>query len=149
MDVEPTRFQLRLALLALVLVFLLLAIGAFSNGLWVFLQGRFWNDIVHRVGGPMSFRFYMQPTMAVLAALLDARRRAKAQAGGQRATPASHLRDSFIGSARILLLGLVIDIIYQWKELQQFYPGEAVVIAIGLAFVPYLLCRALTYKSWN
>lgn len=147
MDVEPTRFQLRLALLALVLVLLLLVIGAFSNGLLAFVQGRFWSDIVHRAGGPLSFRFYMQPTMAVLAALLDARRRSKAQSGGEQATLKSHLRESFIGSARILLLGLVIDMIYQWKELQQFYPGEAVVIAIGLAFVPYLLCRALTYKS--
>jgi hypothetical protein len=34
-----------------------------------------------------------------------------------------------------------MDIIYQWKELDTFYPVQSVVIAILLAFVPYLLLR--------
>jgi hypothetical protein len=34
-----------------------------------------------------------------------------------------------------------MDVIYQWRELDTFYPGQAAVIAILLAFVPYLVFR--------
>jgi hypothetical protein len=34
-----------------------------------------------------------------------------------------------------------MDVIYQWLEFKTFYPGQAAVIAILLAFVPYLLLR--------
>ena len=37
--------------------------------------------------------------------------------------------------------GIGMDVIYQLKELGSFYPGEAVIIALVLAFVPYLLLR--------
>ena len=40
-----------------------------------------------------------------------------------------------------MLLGIGMDTIYQIKEFGTFYPGEAVLIAIALAFVPYLLLR--------
>ena len=32
---------------------------------------RFWSDIADRVQGPMTFRFYLQPTMALIAAIPD------------------------------------------------------------------------------
>jgi hypothetical protein len=34
-----------------------------------------------------------------------------------------------------------MDAIYQWIVLKTFYPGEAVIVAIGLAFFPYRLLR--------
>ena len=34
-----------------------------------------------------------------------------------------------------------MDAIYQLKVFGTFYPGEAVIIALVLAFVPYLLIR--------
>jgi hypothetical protein len=34
-----------------------------------------------------------------------------------------------------------MDAIYQWIVLKTFYPGEAVIVAIALAFFPYLLLR--------
>ena len=51
------------------------------------------------------------------------------------------LWEGILSTARILILGVAIDIIYQWKELDTFYPIQAAVIAILLAFVPYLLLR--------
>jgi hypothetical protein len=32
-----------------------------------------------------------------------------------------------------------MDAIYEWIVLKTFYPGEAVIVAIALAFLPYLL----------
>ena len=34
-----------------------------------------------------------------------------------------------------------MDIIYQWRVLDTFYPGQSAVIAILLAFIPYVLLR--------
>ena len=46
-----------------------------------------------------------------------------------------------MSTARILILGVVMDVIYQLVFLGEFYPGEAAVIAVLLAFVPYALLR--------
>jgi hypothetical protein len=51
------------------------------------------------------------------------------------------LSEAFISTGRILLLGLVMDSIYQITVLKSFYPGEMVVITLALALVPYLLLR--------
>jgi hypothetical protein len=44
-------------------------------------------------------------------------------------------------TARIILLGLVMDAIYQGIVLRRFYPGEAVIVALLFAFVPYVIMR--------
>ena len=62
---------------------------------------RFWDDIVDRVHGPMTFRFFLQPTMAALAALPDGIRDARARtqvvlldgAVGHRTQRAARLRE--------------------------------------------------------
>jgi hypothetical protein len=51
------------------------------------------------------------------------------------------LWEGIISTARILILGVVMDTVYQWLVLKTFYPGQAAVIAVLLAFVPYLLLR--------
>ena len=44
-------------------------------------------------------------------------------------------------TARIILLGVVMDVIYQFIVLTTFYPVEALIVALLFAFVPYLLIR--------
>ena len=53
------------------------------------------------------------------------------------------LNEALIATARIILLGLAMDTIYQFIEFETFHPAEAVIIALLLAFVPYLLLRGL------
>ena len=53
----------------------------------------------------------------------------------------TRLREGLNATARIILLGIVMDAMYQLIVLGRFYPGEAVIIALVLAFVPYLLIR--------
>ena len=48
---------------------------------------------------------------------------------------------AIIATARILILGIVMDLIYQLVFLGEFHPAEAALIAILLAFVPYALLR--------
>jgi hypothetical protein len=51
------------------------------------------------------------------------------------------LNEGLNATARIILLGLVMDMIYQGIVLRQFYPGEAVIVALPFAYVPYVIMR--------
>ena len=56
------------------------------------------------------------------------------------------LREGLNATARIILLGLVMDVIYQLLVLKTFYPNEALVVALLLAFVPYVIIRGLVLR---
>jgi hypothetical protein len=54
---------------------------------------------------------------------------------------AQRLNEGLNATARIILLGLVMDMIYQAIVLGQFYPAEAVIVALLFAFIPYVIIR--------
>ncbi len=147
----PSRSQIVQAQLAVGLLLVLGVLAVAWYGVSFESLGRLWRDILDRPGGPMTFRFILQPTMALIAAVRDGVRDARlgrrpyiwALIHGVRdpAGRAGRLWEGFVATARILLLGIVMDVIYQWRELDTFYPGQAAVIAILLAFVPYLVFR--------
>jgi hypothetical protein len=148
MEETASRSQILLAKLAVILLIGLLILGTIWYGLSADVHKRLWHNILDRPGGPMTFRFVLQPTMAALAALHDGLKDARTGRSpylwtiltdGERR--AGRLREGLIATARIILLGLGMDAIYQYTVLKTFYPGEMVVIAILLAFVPYLLLR--------
>jgi hypothetical protein len=129
----------------------LLIIGLVTHGLSLEVNQRFWGDMFARVGGPMTFRFFLQPTMAAIAALHDGIKDARGghksffwAAWFDRSQPTGRLREGLTSVARVLLLGICMDVIYQFKELDTFYPAEAAVVAILLAVVPYFIFRWIT-----
>ncbi|CCB66835.1 MULTISPECIES: hypothetical protein [unclassified Hyphomicrobium] len=126
----------------------LILLGLFWYGVSGEVFKRQWQDFTGRPSGPMSFRFILQPTMAMMAALHDGINDARLGRSPYFWTVLTNaqkrpgrLREGIISTARIVLLGLVMDAIYQFKVLGTFYPAEAVIIAVVLAFVPYLLIR--------
>jgi hypothetical protein len=48
-----------------------------------------------------------------------------------------------IATARIILLGIAMDLLYQLLVFDTFFPAEALIIAVLLAHVPYLVVRVL------
>lgn len=56
---------------------------------------------------------------------------------------AGRLQEAVIATARIMLLGLIMDGIYQFIVLKTFHPAEAVIISLLLAFLPYVVLRGL------
>jgi hypothetical protein len=46
-----------------------------------------------------------------------------------------------LSTAKILILGVVMDVVYQLAFLGEFFPAEAAIIAVLLAFIPYALLR--------
>jgi hypothetical protein len=147
----PSKAQVLQAQVASLLVLGLLALGVAWYGVTDESLGRLWTDILDRPGGPMTFRFILQPAMAMIAALRDGFHDARlgrrpyiwALIHGVRDSQgrSGRLWEGIVSTARILILGVVMDIIYQWKVLDTFYPGQSAVIAILLAFIPYVLLR--------
>jgi hypothetical protein len=139
MEQAPSKTQILLARLVIVLLIAFTAAGVLWYGLSEEVRHRVWAQLIERPGGPMTFRFILQPCMAAIAALRDGVNDAKS-----RRSPyfwALGLYQGLISTARVILLGLCMDAIYQWIVLKTFYPVEAVIVAIGLAFFPYLLLR--------
>jgi hypothetical protein len=96
----------------------------------------------------MSFRLICQPLIAmafaVRAGLRDARVgrppylwSAIADAGERH----NLVHDGWRDVARIFILAVALDAVYQYRELHWFYPGEALTVAAALAIVPYALLR--------
>jgi hypothetical protein len=56
---------------------------------------------------------------------------------------AGRLSEGLISSARIVLLGLGMDLIYQVKVLKPFYLAEALMVTSPLVIIPYFLFRWL------
>jgi hypothetical protein len=99
----------------------------------------------------MTFRFILQPAMAIVAALRDGIGDARlgrtpyfwGLVHGVRSVEGrrGRLWEGIVSTARILILGVVMDTVYQWLVFRTFYPGQAAVIAVLLAFLPYVLLR--------
>jgi hypothetical protein len=144
----PSRVATAMTWLAVFLSAGLTVLGIYWYGLSTEVHQRFWSDIVDRVHGPMTFRFYLQPLMAAIAALLDGLRDVREGhrsffwcQHGDTDTRKGRLREGLTSTARVVLLGLSMDAIYQFRVLDRFYPAEAVMMALLLAVVPYFVFR--------
>ena len=143
-----TRSQIVLAWLVVIIAAVFIVLGIFWHGVSAEVFQRIWQDMVDRPGGPMTFRFILQPVMAAIAALYDGL--ADARTGRSpyfwtiltsSAKRSGRLREGLLSTARVILLGLGMDAIYQYVVLKTFYPAETVIIALLLAFIPYLILR--------
>lgn len=143
-----TRTQLLLAQLAGALIIIFALAGLLIYGASSEVWNRIFTSIVERPGGPMTFRFILQPVMASILAIIDGVRDARSGAPPYfwslvtgSVPRADRLYDGIIATSRVLLLGLVMDVAYQLIVFNTFFPGEAAIIAVLLAFVPYLVLR--------
>ncbi|MCP9819801.1 hypothetical protein KBZ18_09875 [Synechococcus sp. Cruz-9H2] len=145
---KVSKVKILLARLVLVLSVALVIIGVAMHSLSVSVFERIWQNLLDRPSGPMAFRFVLQPIMVAMMALVDGVKDARSGRNpylwtilsnpGKRS---SRLHEGLISTARVIILGLGMDLIYQWLVFDTFHPAEAVIIAGLLAFVPYLLLR--------
>jgi hypothetical protein len=59
------------------------------------------------------------------------------------------LNEGLNATARIILIALAMDVVYQAIVLKTFYRDQAVIVALLLAFVPYLIIRGLAARVWR
>ncbi len=110
-------------------------------------------NFIGRLDGPLHFRFFAQPLMAILLAVRDGSRDARQGRSpwawmllndpGQR----FHLlADGWRAIWRVFVLALALDVIYQIIEWRTLRPLGALVTAIILAAIPYVVLRGPTNR---
>jgi hypothetical protein len=112
------------------------------------MLGRIWANLIGRIGGPLTFRLVLQPTVAIFFALRagwkDARE-GRAPYGWLILSDPIHRRDllheGWRDVGKVFVVAVIIDLVYQIIELRWFYPEEAMIVAATLALIPYLLLR--------
>jgi hypothetical protein len=112
------------------------------------------SQLLARVSGPMKFRLVLQPAMACFFAIRQGLADAKAGkppyfwsilSNFSRCGPT--VKEGWKDAERIFLLALAMDVVYQLIVLHFVYPGEAIIVGIVLAIVPYLVLRGLVTRA--
>lgn len=114
------------------------------DDLWL----RIADDLAARVSGPMKFRLVLQPLMAAIFAirsgLADARNGRPPYFRALLWDPAHReamMKDGWKSVGRVFILAVAMDVIYQLYVMHFVYPGEAIIVGLILAIVPYLILR--------
>ena len=112
------------------------------------LLSRFWSELVGRFHGPFSFRFVLQPLMALVFAtrdgIVDARQERPPYFWTIFTRPRERwelLREGGKAVARVIALGVLMDVVYQLLIFHRIYAPQLIVIVLALAFLPYVVFR--------
>ena len=111
------------------------------------------HDIYARLDGPLHFRFFLQPAMAIFLAIRDGlkdSREGKAPFFWSMFTDPDHRRElvhnGWKSISKVFIIAVLLDVVYQIIVVRWFYPFETLLVAALLALVPYLLVRGLANR---
>ena len=114
---------------------------------------RGWENLIGRFGGPMSFRFLMQPAVAIIFAIRagvnDARQNKPTFLGCAISNPGSwraRMRQSWKDVGTVFIVALVLDSIYQVVVHSGIFALELLITATVLALIPYMILRDLVAR---
>jgi hypothetical protein len=112
------------------------------------MAARFFQDLAGRLSGPLTARFLIQPAVATTLAVRDGLQDARSGrppyfwAIFTRAEERRRLlREGWSAVAKVFVVAVALDVVYQIMVLEHVFPGEALLVASVLAFLPYLLMR--------
>jgi hypothetical protein len=107
-----------------------------------------WEMLIGRIEGPLTLRLLLQPAIAtffaVRSGLKDARSGRPAYLWKVFTNPAYRyelLHHGWKDVRTVFLMAVLLDSVYQGSEFHWIYLGQAVLVAIILAMVPYVLIR--------
>ena len=127
---------------------------AFDRGGIYLFSHAFLEDIPRRLAGPGRFRFVLQPLIATLLGirngLADARAGRPPYIYGvlfHRDLRGELMRTGFETVVNLVLMGILLDAIFQWVILGVSHPGAALVMGPVLIGGPYALARALSNRA--
>lgn len=115
--------------------------------------GRGWENFVGRSGGPMSFRFILQPAVAIILALRAGMRDARDGRPpflwavlSDRSCRRELMQQGRKDVGNVFIVALVLDSIYQVMVHSSIYALELLFTATTLALVPYVTVRGLVTR---
>ena len=122
------------------------------GGIYLFSRA-FLEDIPKRLAGPGRFRFILQPVMAILLGILgglaDARSGRPPFLYGilfRQDLRGELVRSGFKTVVNLLLMGILLDAVFQWFILGASHPGAALVVGPVLIVLPYAVARAFSNR---
>jgi hypothetical protein len=122
------------------------------GGIYLFSQA-FLEDIPRRLAGPGRFRFVMQPLMAVIFGVLNGLADARAGRLPYIYAMLFHpnlrgdlVKTGFSTIANLMLMGILLDAVFQWVILGVAHPGAALIIGPLLVVTPYVAARSLSNR---
>ena len=105
-------------------------------------------DFIQRLDGPLHFRFFVQPLMAILLAIRDGTRDAREGRSAYLWTVLSDstqrrylIEDGWKGISKVFILACLLDVIYEWIVWRTLTPLQMVLVAALLSVIPYALLR--------
>jgi len=122
------------------------------GGFYIFSQ-EFLDDIPKRLTGPGRFRFVLQPLIAIVLGVLGGL--ADVRAGRppylyalilHRDQRRELVKSGFETVLNLLLMGILLDAIFQRVILGSSHPGAALVVGPVLVVTPYAVARALSNR---
>jgi hypothetical protein len=126
---------------------------AFNRGGFYLFSSAFLEDIPKRLAGPGRFRFVMQPLTAIILGILNGL--ADARAGRppylygvflHRDLRKDLVKTGFSSIVNLLLMGILLDAVFQRIILGAVHPVPALIIGPFLIVGPYAVARALTNR---
>lgn len=124
-----------------------------KGGIYLFSR-EFLEDIPRRITGAGRFRLILQPLIAVIlgtrGGLGDAREGRPPFLAGvlfHRELRGDLLRSGFRTVINLLLMGVLMDSVFQWIILGVSHAGAALVVGPVLILAPYALARALSNRA--
>ncbi len=110
-------------------------------------------NLIGRLSGPMKFRLIVQPLMSAVFAVRDGLKDAREKRPPYFRALFTHpdqrldlLRDGLGSVGKVFVIAIIIDLVEQFIVSRWFYPGEALLVAFVLAFIPYLLIRGVVNR---
>jgi hypothetical protein len=154
----PTKRRVTVILAGLTLVVLVASVPGslrdiLDRGGFYLFSREFLDDIPKRLTGPGRFRFVLQPLMAIVLGVVGGL--ADARAGRPpylyalilRRDQCRELMKSGLETVvNLLLMGVLLDAIFQWVILGSSHPGAALVVGPVLIVLPYAAARALANR---
>ena len=117
---------------------------------------RAFGDLIGRIHGPMNVRIYIQTLVAAVLAVRAGLR--DATEGNSPflwalARDAEHRRQLMYSLwkdvGKVFAAAIVLDVVYQIRQLHTVYPGEVIVVALLLAVIPYVFLRAAVTRVFG
>ena len=143
-----------LTLLVLVLSAPAALLDAYERGGIYLFSRAFLEDIPRRLTGPGRFRFVLQPLIAFIlgirSGLADAREGRPPFLYGMlfhKELRGVLLRSSFRTVINLVLMGILLDAVFQWIILGVSHAGAALVVGPVLILGPYTLARAVSNRA--
>jgi hypothetical protein len=125
--------------------------AAREHGAFYVFSIRFFEDIPKRLAGRM--RFFLQPALAIFfgwkagrSDAIEGRSVLLRRLFGGAPERATLVKETIEGIGVLLLMGILLDSVFQWVLLGISYPGAALVVGPVLITFPYAAARAVAHR---